>query len=81
MTEKRRSYIITNALKENGYTTAILKRNSRVHPKLKTDTQKEQPRATVVLPYIANVSEFIKRILTPSGFDTGFFSKGGKPYF
>ena len=43
MTEIRRSYL--KCFERECYATAILKRNFRIHRKLKTDTQKEQPRA------------------------------------
>ena len=59
---------VTNALKKNGYPDGMILRNSKFHPEVaqseKSD-EEEQPKATVVLPYIRHVSESIKRILNP----------------
>ena len=56
---------LTATLKNNGYPTSVIRRVSRSCHKVWEDVQKEPPKATVVLPYIQNVSEAIKRILTP----------------
>ena len=68
---------LTAILKNNGYPTSVIRRVSRscqkVWEDIQKDTQKEPPKATVVLPYyIHNVSEAIKRIPTPLNIRTAF---------
>ena len=50
---------VTNALKKNGYPDGMILRNSKFHPEVaqseKSD-EEEQPKATVILPYIRHVS-------------------------
>ncbi len=53
---------ITSALMSNGYPHSFIQGISRKSKRSRSD---EQPVATVVLPYVKNVSESIRRILTP----------------
>ena len=50
---------VTNALKKNGYPDGMILRNSKLHSEVaqseKSD-EEEQPKATVILPYIRHVS-------------------------
>ncbi len=66
---------VTQALRQNGYPLKMIERISK---KMSTNSARNsimedrQPVATVVLPYIRNVSESIRRILTPLNIRTCF---------
>ena len=54
----------TGALKENGYPSSFVYKHScpgRPRP----DRVEQRPKATLILPYISNLSEAIRRVLTP----------------
>ena len=66
---------VTDALRANGYPMNIIEMNtqSRQRPRsTDDDREREDPKATVVLPYIRHVSECIRRILTPLDIRTCF---------
>ena len=55
---------ITKTLKENGYPSSVITKNNRTHPKLPKPSQEiDKPAATVILSYIGNTFESIKRVL------------------
>ena len=66
---------ISNVLQANGYPHSLIENNSRLPSRLhQTDesTNRTQPKATVVIPYIKNVSEGIRRILSKVDIRTCF---------
>ena len=66
---------VTDALRANGYPMNIIEMNtqSRQRPRsTDDDREREDPKATVLLPYIRHVSECIRRILTPLDIRTCF---------
>ena len=53
---------------QNGYPDGMILRNSKFHPEVgqsEKSNEEEQPKATVVLPYIRHVSE--KAVSSPKG--------------
>ena len=72
--EDERKYV-TDALRANGYPMNIIEMNaqSRQRPRsTDDDREREDPKGTVVLPYIRHVSECIRRILSPLDISTCF---------
>ena len=66
---------ISNVLQANGYPHSLIENNSRLPSRLhQTDesTNRTQPKATVVIPYIKHVSEGIRRILSKVDIRTCF---------
>ena len=61
---------VTTALLANGYPRDIVSKYG--HVKKGTRSDRMEPKATVVLPYVKNVSESIRRILTPLNIRTCF---------
>ncbi len=62
---------IRSALKMNGYPSRVISNAMRARPASSSKVM-IKPKATVVLPYIKNVSECIKRILLPLDIRTCF---------
>ena len=61
------------ALLKNGYPPSVVNSSKEVvRSGNRTSMEKSEPSATVILPYIRNVSESIRRILTPLNIRTCF---------
>ena len=60
---------VTTTLKNNGYPAHIIRRHGQVR---RRDENREEPKVTVVLPYVRHVAESIRRILSPLGIRTCF---------
>ena len=56
---------ITNALVKNGYPRSIIKRVSQTTISRSADPPPPKPTTTIVLPYVHNTSEQIRRALSP----------------
>ena len=63
---------ITHALKNNGYPSQFITRQSQPTRRPPIPDTVDMPKATVVLPYVRHVSELIQRILTPLEIHTCF---------
>ncbi len=61
---------ITNALKDNGYPLAVIEKYHNNSPSKQSD--KDPPDATVVMPYVKNLSESFRRILSHLSIRTCF---------
>ena len=61
---------VSKALRMNGYPARIV--NQRHPSRQMTPPDTKPPRATVVIPYVRNLSESIRRVLTPLRIRTCF---------
>ncbi len=66
---KEELYII-NALKDNGYPLAVIEKYHNNSPSKQSD--RDPPDATVVMPYVKNLSESFRRILSHLSIRTCF---------
>ena len=55
---------VTGALKENGYPSSFVYKHS-CPSRPRPDREERRPETTLTLPYISNLSEAIRRVLTP----------------
>ena len=55
---------VTGALKENGYPSSFVYKHS-CSGRPRPDREEQRPKTTLTLPYISNLSEAIRRVLTP----------------
>ena len=61
-----------SVLRANDYPTSLIRKTSTNLLSIPSEEEKESPAATVVLPYVRNISESIRRILTPLNIRTSF---------
>ena len=55
---------VTGELKENGYPSSFVYKHS-CPSRPRPDREEQRPKTTLTLPYISNLSEAIRRVLTP----------------
>ena len=75
---------ISDVLQANGYPHSLIEKNSRLPSRLhQTDesTDRTQPKATVVIPYIKHVSEGIRRILSKVDISLSRIKPSGSCWF